>query len=76
MNRKKKKPDKPQRFQFNIGEVVIYVGGLYSKYKNKECVIVDKSKKRITEWYRVKFADNVEFETVMNSLKRKEESID
>ncbi len=73
---KKTKKQKSQRYQFNIGENVIYLGNLYSNYKNKECTIVSRSKSRITEWYRIKFADNVEFDTIVNSIKRKEESID
>lgn len=54
--------------KFKVGETVIYIGRLYSKYTNKECVILEKRKK----WYKVKFDDGTEFHTVGSALKELE----
>ena len=76
MGRKKTKPDKPQRFKYNVGDKLIYVGGLYANYTNQECEIVDRNKKYITEWYRIMFDDKKDILTILSTLKRKEEVIE
>lgn len=77
MGRKKTKPEKPKAFEFNIGDVVYYIGGMYEKYENEEVEIIGRSKsKKFYQWYRIKIlVDGHEITTPLATLRRKEDDI-
>jgi hypothetical protein len=54
MGRKRIRPIKPPAYQYKIGDSVIYVGGIYSDYSNKKCIVVSRSKSKGSEWYKIK----------------------
>jgi hypothetical protein len=73
MGRKRTKQEKTPKYQFNIGEIAIYVHGLYPEYKNQECKILSRSRPKGTEWYRIIFQNEFDILTTGNTLKKKED---
>lgn len=64
-------------YKYNLNENVVYVGSLYDKYTNEECVVTARSKaKKFYEWYRVRFCDGKEILTPAGTLKRKDDVVD
>lgn len=59
-------------YQYNLSEVVVYVGSLYNQYTNQECIIQSRSKaKKHYEWYRVIFKCGKEILTPVGTLQKK-----
>lgn len=58
MGRKRTRPIPKPKYQFNVGEQVIYVGGLYSEHKNKIATILERNKSHDKEYYTIKFSDD------------------
>jgi len=73
MSRKKTKPEKPPKYQYDIGEIVIYTHGLYSERKNQKCEVITHNIVSRQTWYKVKFLDGLMITTPPNTLKKKEE---
>jgi hypothetical protein len=44
-------------YKYDVGDSVIYLGGLYKQYQYKNCVIVDRTTRRISHYYDVMFED-------------------
>jgi hypothetical protein len=42
-------------YKYNVGDIVIYMGGLYEEYKGKSATIISRSKRRIYRYYDVEF---------------------
>lgn len=77
MGRNKVGKEKPKEYQFGVGDTVVYIGGLYDEYTDKECSIIARHKvKKFYEWYRVVFNDNLVILTTVNTLRGKEENDD
>lgn len=74
MGRKRIRPIKPPAYQYKIGDSVIYVGGIYSDYSNKKCIVVSRSKSKGSEWYKIKTNDGFEFTTTVKTLRKEEEN--
>lgn len=71
MGRPKSKKVKIPSFQFQIGEQSIYVGGLYSTYKNQIIEILEKHKIRYAEFYTIKFSNGIIINSIWgNALKK------
>jgi hypothetical protein len=50
-------------FLYNIGDNIVYLGGLYEVYKNKTFQVIKRSKeKSFYKWYTIKHED----ETILN----------
>jgi hypothetical protein len=45
------------KYKYNIGDSIIYLGGLYKEYQNKSAVIIEKSYRKSFAYYVVKFED-------------------
>jgi hypothetical protein len=74
MGRKKTKPEKPKKYEFNIDDDAIYVHGLYSNYNNQECKIIARSFSKNKEWYKIRFLlDDFEILTSRGTLEHKED---
>ena len=67
---KRKKKTANEKWQFAIGETVIYIGGLYSEYKNKEIVLKDRYRQHLKEYYVFKSFEGNDLATIGTALKK------
>ncbi len=72
MSKRKTNAKNPGENEYKTHEKVIYIGGLYKDYTDKECRIVSRRK----EWYRIEFDDNKIILTPFYTIKRKEDVVD
>ncbi len=63
--REKPKKKVKEKFEFEVGEIVIYSSGVYDKLKGLECEVLSRSRDKKGEnkrdWYNVRFQDGKEF---------------
>ena len=45
------------KYKYNIDDLIVYLGGLYEKYKNTSAIITEKSYRKSFAFYVVKFED-------------------
>jgi len=56
-------------YKFSLKDTVVYLG-LVDEYKGLECVIIKKSRRKIIEYYKVKFLDDEELGDVAGGFLR------
>jgi len=59
-------------YKFNLKDKVVYLG-LVDEYKGLECIIIKKSRRKIIEYYKVKFEDGEELGDVAGGFLRTKE---
>lgn len=69
---KKQTTDTSTPYLYSIGDELVYCGSLIG-YENSECVIVGRSRKYLSEYYRIRFNNDDEIETIADILRTKEE---
>lgn len=79
---KRTKKIQTPNYQYELNEICIYIGGLSDEeHKNTQCKVISRSKQRkIKEYYKIQFEDDVIVSTIDTALKKlekvEEESID
>lgn len=63
-----KKSSKPSTYQFNLKDKVVYIGILYDFLKNRQGIVINRSKSDVDEWYTVRFNEE-EYELLGRVLK-------
>ena len=63
-----------EAYKFDLKEPVIYQGGLYADKTGMICTVVSRSQNRSgKQYYKVEFEDGLIVETIVETLKNKEE---
>jgi hypothetical protein len=66
------KKERKFNYKYEVGDIVVYTGGMYDKYKNQECEIVIRERQHQGQYYKIKFADGLIVTTTLSGIRRKE----
>ena len=63
-----------EKYKFKIDDVVIYLGGLYTEYKNCKATVLSRSNQKSMNYYTVEFENGKIMELKENWIEKWEET--